>query len=153
MGHLLYLIFRCDRRCDGKFGKFAETKHTPDFRNYACWPQFLEGQTFALAWPGLSCIGLGSSGSSILDKWTVPETWGPTRCPSLQDFSRHGSVASDRRSLPDYCYCWIGARPAIAIRNQGSCPRRRDSKYDALKRGDEKRLSKLGPSPARFDDD
>ena len=22
MGHLLYLIFRCDRRCDGKFGKF-----------------------------------------------------------------------------------------------------------------------------------
>ena len=32
MGHLLYLIFRCDRRCDGKFGKFGNfvgTKHTP----------------------------------------------------------------------------------------------------------------------------
>ena len=31
MGHLLYLMFRCDRGCDGKFGKcgnFVETKHT-----------------------------------------------------------------------------------------------------------------------------
>ena len=29
MGYLLYLIFRCDRRCDGcdgKFGNFVETK-------------------------------------------------------------------------------------------------------------------------------
>ena len=22
-------MFRCDRRCDGKFGKFVGTKHTP----------------------------------------------------------------------------------------------------------------------------
>jgi len=32
MGHLLYLMFRCDRGCDGKFGKFGifvGTKHTP----------------------------------------------------------------------------------------------------------------------------
>ena len=31
MSHLLYLMFRCDRRCDGKFGKFENfvgTKHT-----------------------------------------------------------------------------------------------------------------------------
>ena len=31
MGHLLYLMFRCDRGCDGKFGKFGSfvgTKHT-----------------------------------------------------------------------------------------------------------------------------
>ena len=31
MGHLLYLMFRCDRGCDGKFGKFGNfvgTKHT-----------------------------------------------------------------------------------------------------------------------------
>ena len=31
MGYLLYLMFRCDRRCDGKFGKFGNfvvTKHT-----------------------------------------------------------------------------------------------------------------------------
>ena len=31
MDHLLYLMFRCDRRCDGKFGKFENfvgTKHT-----------------------------------------------------------------------------------------------------------------------------
>jgi len=33
MGHLLYLMFRCDRRCDGcdgKFGNFVGTK--PVFR-------------------------------------------------------------------------------------------------------------------------
>ena len=33
MGHLLYLMFRCDRGCDGKFekfGNFVGTKHTPD---------------------------------------------------------------------------------------------------------------------------
>jgi len=33
MGHLLYLMFRCDRGCDGKFGKFRNfvgTKHTLD---------------------------------------------------------------------------------------------------------------------------
>ena len=32
MGYLLYLMFRCDRRCDrcdGKFGNFMGTKHTP----------------------------------------------------------------------------------------------------------------------------
>ena len=32
MGYLLYLMFRCDRRCDGcdgKFGNLAGTKHTP----------------------------------------------------------------------------------------------------------------------------
>ena len=29
MGHLLYLMFQCDRECDGKFGKFVGTKHTP----------------------------------------------------------------------------------------------------------------------------
>ena len=29
MSHLLYLMFRCDRGCDGKFGKFVGTKHTP----------------------------------------------------------------------------------------------------------------------------
>ena len=32
MGYLLYLMFRCDRRCDGcdgKFGNFVGTKHTP----------------------------------------------------------------------------------------------------------------------------
>ena len=28
MGYLLYLMFRCDRRCDGKFGNFVGTKHT-----------------------------------------------------------------------------------------------------------------------------
>ena len=31
MGYLLYLIFRCDRRCDGcdgKFGNLVGTKHT-----------------------------------------------------------------------------------------------------------------------------
>ena len=33
MGYLLYLMFRCDRRCDGcdgNFGNFVGTKHTPD---------------------------------------------------------------------------------------------------------------------------
>ena len=33
MSYLLYLIFRCDRGCDGKFGKFENfvgTKHNPD---------------------------------------------------------------------------------------------------------------------------
>src|SRR6185503_16812042 len=32
MSYLLYLMFRCDRRCDGcdgKFGNFVVTKHTP----------------------------------------------------------------------------------------------------------------------------
>ena len=29
MGHLLYLMFRCDRRCDGKFGNFVGTEHSP----------------------------------------------------------------------------------------------------------------------------
>ena len=28
MDYLLYLMFRCDRRCDGKFGNFVGTKHT-----------------------------------------------------------------------------------------------------------------------------
>ena len=31
MGHLLYIMFRCDRGCDGKFGKFGNfvgSKHT-----------------------------------------------------------------------------------------------------------------------------
>ena len=28
MGYLLYLMFRCDRRCDGKFGNLVGTKHT-----------------------------------------------------------------------------------------------------------------------------
>ena len=31
MSYLLYLMFRCDRRCDGcdgKFGNFVGTKHT-----------------------------------------------------------------------------------------------------------------------------
>ena len=28
MSYLLYLIFRCDRRCDGKFGNLVGTKHT-----------------------------------------------------------------------------------------------------------------------------
>ena len=28
MGHLLYLMFRCDRGCDWKFGNFVGTKHT-----------------------------------------------------------------------------------------------------------------------------
>ena len=28
MDYLIYLIFRCDRRCDGKFGNFVGTKHT-----------------------------------------------------------------------------------------------------------------------------
>ena len=31
MGHLLYLMFRCNRGCDGKFGKFENfvaSKHT-----------------------------------------------------------------------------------------------------------------------------
>ena len=28
MGYLLYLMFRCDKRCDGKFGNFVGTKHT-----------------------------------------------------------------------------------------------------------------------------
>ena len=152
MCHLLYLIFRCNRGCDEKFGKFMGTKHTPDFRNYACWPQLLEGQTFALAWPGLSCIGLGSSGSSsILDKWTVPETWGPTRCPSLQDLSRHGSVASDRRSLPDYTTRSEPGQPLPSgikarVRDAGTAS-------TTLLRGDENRLSELSPIPARFDDD
>ena len=39
MGHLLYLIFRFDRRCDGKFGKFGNfvgTKHTHSVLWLAC---------------------------------------------------------------------------------------------------------------------
>ena len=28
MSYLLYLMFRCNRRCDGKFGNFVGTKHT-----------------------------------------------------------------------------------------------------------------------------
>ena len=32
MDHLLYLMFRCDRECDGKFGNFVGTKHTPTRR-------------------------------------------------------------------------------------------------------------------------
>ena len=33
MSYLLYLMFRCDKRCDGcdgKFGNFVGTKHTHD---------------------------------------------------------------------------------------------------------------------------
>ena len=41
MDYLLYLIFRCDRRCDGcdgKFGNLVGTKHTP----YHLPPIFLQ---------------------------------------------------------------------------------------------------------------
>ena len=36
MGYLLYLMFRCDRRCDGcdeKFGNFVRTKHSLGFQH------------------------------------------------------------------------------------------------------------------------
>ena len=35
MSYLLYLMFRCDKRCDGcdeKFGNFMGTKHTPHLK-------------------------------------------------------------------------------------------------------------------------
>ena len=35
MCYLLYLMFRCDRRCDGKFGNFVGTKHTPCIFHYS----------------------------------------------------------------------------------------------------------------------
>src|SRR6185503_4916956 len=54
MSYLLYLMFRCDRRCDGcdgKFGNLVGTKHTPRLNTFSP----------SAAAAGRKCLGMGSA--------------------------------------------------------------------------------------------
>ena len=63
MSHLLYLMFRCDRGCDGKFGKFGNfvgSKHTQEEvcrRGERHYVQKMTGKGGALAARGWGCGG------------------------------------------------------------------------------------------------
>ena len=66
MCYLLYLMFRCDRRCDGcdgKFGNFVGTKHT--LRTKACEKLWKKVRIGVPAWRAILCIHVFSGFSRL----------------------------------------------------------------------------------------